>query len=76
MVKLERWGEVRIRRHIDGSECDVIVAIGDREMVVQLPNYKLAVKWAQMESRAYKLPAGFSEEAPRLRARENDGANE
>ena len=62
--RLERWGEVRIRRHIDGSECDVIVAIGDREMVVQLPNYKLAVKWAQMESRANKLPAGFSEDHP------------
>jgi hypothetical protein len=64
MEKLERWEEVRIRRHIDGSECDVIVAIGDREMVVQLPDYSQAVKWAQMESKSYKLPATFSEEHP------------
>lgn len=69
-------GEVSIRRYDNNSECDVIVAIRDRELVVRLPNYKLAVKWAQMESRSYKMPAGFSEEAPRLRARKNDGAHE
>jgi hypothetical protein len=40
----------------------VIVAIRDREMVVRLPDYRQAVKWAQMESKAYKLPAMFSEE--------------
>jgi hypothetical protein len=65
MEKLvEGWGEVRIRRHIDGSECDVIVSIRGHEMVVQLPNYSQAVKWAQMESKSYKLPATFSEEHP------------
>ena len=57
-------GDVSIRRYSNSSECDVIVAVRDREMVVRLPNYSVAVKWAQMESRAYKLPAMFSEEHP------------
>src|SRR6266403_3667653 len=37
------------------------VAEHDREMVLQLPNYRQAVEWALMESRSYKLPAFFSE---------------
>jgi hypothetical protein len=76
MENADSRGEVSIRRYGNNSECDVIVAIRDREMVVRLPDYSQAVKWAQMESRSYKMPAGFSEEAPRLSARENDGVHE
>ena len=47
----------------------MIVALHDREMVVRLPDYGQAVKWAQMEARSYKLSAAFSEEQLRLRAR-------
>jgi len=65
--------EVSIRRHSNSSECDVIVAIRDREMVLRLPDYGRALKWAQMESRSYRLSAVVAEEAPSLRARENDG---
>jgi hypothetical protein len=65
--------EVSIRRHSNSSECDVIVAVGDREMVLRLPDYGRALKWAQMESRSYRLPAVVTEEAPSLRAKENDG---
>jgi hypothetical protein len=54
--------EVSIRRYSNSSECDVIVAIRDREMVVRLPDYSRAVKWAQMESRAYKLAIMFDSE--------------
>ena len=61
MVKPERRGEVWIRRYPDGNKCDVIVAIGDHEMVVQLPDYSKAVKWAHMEAKAYKITATFSE---------------
>jgi hypothetical protein len=50
---------VSIRRYSNSSECDVIVAIRHREMVVRLPDYSRAVKWAQMESKAYKLPFTF-----------------
>jgi hypothetical protein len=42
--------EVWIRRYSDCLECDVIVALCGREMVVQLPDYGQAVKWAQMEA--------------------------
>ena len=55
-------GEVSIRRYGSVSECDVIVAIHGREMVVRLPDYSRAVKWAQMEARSYKLSAMLSEE--------------
>jgi hypothetical protein len=69
MENADSRGEVSIRRYNNNSECDVIVAIRGREMVVRPPNYSLAMKWARMESRSYKLPAEFSEEAPGLRAK-------
>ena len=53
---------VSIRQYSNSSECDVIVATRHREMVVRLPDYSRAVKWAQMESKAYKLPAMFGSE--------------
>jgi len=54
----------------------VIVAIRDREMVVRLPDYGRALKWAQMESRSYRLPAGFAENAPLDREPDQEPANE
>jgi len=42
----------------------VIVALHGQEMVVQLPDYGQAVKWAQMEAKSYKIPARVSEESP------------
>jgi len=62
MENVDNWGKVSIRRYSSSAECDVIVAIRDREMVVRLPDYRQAVKWAQMESKAYKLQTMFSEE--------------
>jgi hypothetical protein len=53
---------VSIHRHSNSSECDVIVALRHREMVVRLPDYSRAVKWAQMESKAYNLPSTFESE--------------
>jgi hypothetical protein len=64
MENPENLGAVSIRRYRNAPECDVIVGIRDREMVVRLPDYRQAVKWAQMESRAYKLPDTFLEEQP------------
>ena len=55
--------EVTIRRYSNSPECDVIVATRDREMVVRLPDHGRALKWAQMESRSYKLPTRFAEQA-------------
>jgi hypothetical protein len=60
----DRRVKVSIIRNSNSSECDVIVAVRDRKVVVRLPDYGLAVKWAQMELRSYGLPAEFAEEAP------------
>jgi hypothetical protein len=57
MGKPEHRGRVWIRQSSDGLECDVIVSIRGNEMVVQLPDYSQAVKWAQMESKSYGIPA-------------------
>jgi hypothetical protein len=64
MENADSRGEVSIHQYSNRSECDVIVAMRDREMVVRLPNYSQAIKWAQMEARSYKLSAMFSEEQP------------
>jgi hypothetical protein len=59
--KADRRVKVSIIRNSNSSECDVIVAIRDRKVVLRLPDYGLAVKWAQMELRSYGLPAEFAE---------------
>jgi len=61
MENADSWGEVSIHRYSNGSECDVIVAIRDREMVLRLPDYSKAVKWAQMEAKSYKIPVRLLE---------------
>ena len=61
MENADSWGEVSIRRFSNGSECDVIVAIRNHEMVLRLPDYSKAVKWAQMEAKSYKIPVRLSE---------------
>jgi hypothetical protein len=62
MAKLALAGEVKIRRYNGSPECDVIVSIGGREMMLRLPDFSRAVKWAELEARNYKLAATFSEE--------------
>ena len=57
MVKPERQEVVWIRQNGDGLKCDVIVAIGTDEMILQLPDYPSAVKWAQMEAKSRKITA-------------------
>jgi hypothetical protein len=55
-------GAIRIRRHDEVLACDVIVNLGGREMVVALPDYERALRWARMEAKAYKIADNFSEE--------------
>jgi hypothetical protein len=52
--------EVRVRRHRDAPECDVVVNIRGREMSIRCRDYNQAVKWARMESKVYKLPDAFA----------------
>jgi hypothetical protein len=61
MAKPEHPREVRVRRYNGCLECDVVVTVRGREMVVQLPDYSQAVTWAQMEAKSYGIAAEFSE---------------
>jgi hypothetical protein len=58
----EHTAEVRVRRHSDISECDVVVAVRGQEMSLRCRDYNQAVKWARIECKSYKIAAGFSVE--------------
>jgi hypothetical protein len=62
MGKLERPGEVRVRRYSGCLECDVVVTFRGREMILQVPNYTQAVTWAHMEAKSYGITAFIAEE--------------
>ena len=62
MGKPEHRGEVRVRRYSGHPECDVVVSFRGREMIVRLPDYGQAVKWAHMEAKSYEILTEFLEE--------------
>ena len=59
----EHVAEVRIRRHNDAPDCDVVVAVGGKEMSVRCRDYSQAVKWARIECKSYKIERGFTVES-------------
>jgi hypothetical protein len=59
MMIAEHAAEVRVRRHSDALECDVVVAVRGLEMSVRCRDYNQAVKWARMECKSYKIATGF-----------------
>ena len=54
--------EVRVRRHNDVPDCDVVVAFRGKEMLLRCRDYNQAVKWARIECKAYKVAEGFTVE--------------
>lgn len=46
---------VEIRRYDDGPDCDVVVTIGERQMVLPCPSYNAARRWAQIECKTYGI---------------------
>ena len=54
--------EVRVRRHSDVPDCDVIVVFRGREISLRCRNYKQAVEWARIECKSYKIAGGFTVE--------------
>jgi hypothetical protein len=58
----ERAAEVRVRRHSDAPECDVVVAVRGQEMSLKCRDYNQAVKWARIECKSYKIAGGFTVE--------------
>ena len=62
MASATSGGDVSIRQYRDYLQCDVVVVLRSREMVVRLPDHAQAIKWARMECKAYKIPQDFLEE--------------
>jgi hypothetical protein len=58
----EHVAEVRIRRHSDAPECDVVVAVRGKEISLKCRDYSQAVRWARIECKTYKIAAGFTVE--------------
>jgi hypothetical protein len=58
----EHAAEVRVRRHNDIPECDVVVAFRGQEMSLRCRDYSEAVKWARIECKSYKIAGGFTVE--------------
>jgi hypothetical protein len=54
--------EVRVRRHNDIPDCDVVVACRGKEMSLRCRDYNQAVKWARIECKAYNVADGFTVE--------------
>lgn len=48
--------QVFIRRHTASEICDVVVLVRGQEMVLRLPRYSQAIKWARLERKSYKIP--------------------
>ena len=58
----EQAAQVRVRRHSDVPDCDVIVVFRGREISLRCRNYKQAVEWARIECKSYKVAGGFTVE--------------
>ena len=58
----EQASEVRIRRHSGAPQCDVVVAVGGKEMSLTCRDYNQAVRWARIECKSYKIEGGFTVE--------------
>jgi len=56
---MKHAAEVRVRRHSDVPECDVVVAVRGLEMSLRCRDYNQAVEWARMECKSYNISGGF-----------------
>lgn len=53
--------EVEIRRYTDGPDCDVVVTTKRRRLVMSCPSYELALRWALLQCKVYKVRPGFGQ---------------
>jgi hypothetical protein len=49
----DQFAEVRIRCYRNVPECEVVVAVRGKEIILTCPDYDQAVKWARVECRSY-----------------------
>jgi hypothetical protein len=50
--------EISIRHYSNVPDCDVVVTFRGKEMSLRCRDYDQAVKWARIESKAYKVADG------------------
>ena len=62
MTSSEPVAEIRVRRHSDVPDCDVLVVYRGKIMSVRCRDYAQAVKWARVECKSYNVAAGFTVE--------------
>jgi len=62
----EREAQVRVRRHDDAPDCDVVIAFRGRQLSLKCQDYGQAVKWARIECKAYNIATGFTVEVAEL----------
>ena len=54
-MPVDQFAQVRIRCYRDVLECEVVVAVRGKEMILKCPDYEQAVKWARIECRSYGI---------------------
>lgn len=59
--------EVEIRRYTDGPDCDVVVTTRRRRLVMSCPTYELALRWALLECKVYRIPPVLGQPKPATR---------
>ena len=52
----DRQGEVEMRAYPAGPACGVVVTTQRRRLVMNCPTYELAMRWALLECKVYKIP--------------------
>ena len=69
LMPADQVAEVRIRCYRDVPECEVVVAVRGKEIILRCPDYDQAVKWARVECRSYgiaSITAEHDQQSPRF----------
>jgi len=59
LTSAKQFAEVRVRRHGNAPDCDVVVTFRGKETLIRCRNYDQATKWARIECRSYGIASGF-----------------
>lgn len=53
--------QVRILRHDDVPDCDVVLTREGEQRIIACKTYEQAVTWARLECKSYKIPAAINQ---------------
>ena len=63
LTSAKQSAEVRVRRHGNAPDCDVVVTFRGKEISIKCRDYDQATKWARIECRSYGIASGFAVES-------------